>query len=218
MFSSFAFAQSENKEAFKIDEFGTLTECDLENRLERSFREFYSASNSKIQVIFYQSFNDSKREHLRKLRFVKRGIAFLREVFNPQISSESVEIVEAGYKKDFSVQLWIIPKGAEPPKLDLSVTLFDSFGLVSEKVWKSKFDKLQEEILSNPDKQVYLVTYGSKKEIDKSARHYLDYLVKVRILDLRKYTVVYGGFSKKQKTEIWIVPPGVEAPAPNPNR
>ena len=93
---------------------------------------------------------------------------------------------------------------------------FDEFGLIPEKVWKSKFDELLIKQNSKCEEQIFLFLYGNKKTLNKVGKKYLDYLVKTRVCDLdpRKIFIVFGGKRKKQWTEIWIVPLGANLPVP----
>ncbi|HRH46433.1 MAG TPA: hypothetical protein PKY82_32615 [Pyrinomonadaceae bacterium] len=93
---------------------------------------------------------------------------------------------------------------------------FDEFGLIPEKVWKSKFDELLIKQDSKCEEQIFLFLYGNKKTLNKVGKKYLDYLVKTRVCDLdpRKIFIVFGGKRKKQWTEIWIVPLGANLPVP----
>lgn len=212
--SSIVFAQTQEKpQATKIDEFGLLDGSGKE-RFQNYAVELANDPLATLSIINYRGFDTSSKALLFQLKKYERAIDFLR------IDRSRVTIVDGGYRKEFISEFWIVPNGAEPPEPSNSVIKYDEFGILPEKVWKNKFDKLLKQQSGNCNDKIYLINYGNKKTADKSAKKYLDYLAKSRECDLdpRRVVVTNGGFAKKQKTEVWIIPPGAETPTPNPNR
>lgn len=214
LFSSITFSQAQEKpKVIKIDEFGLLGGSGKE-RFQNYAVELANDPLATLTVINYRGFHNSSKELAIQLKKFDRALLFLR------IDRSRVTIVDGGYRKEFISEFWIVPQGAEPPKPSNNVTKFEEFGIVSEKVWKAKFDKLLKQQSGNCNNIIYLLHYGNKKTASKSAKKYLDYLAKSKDCDLNPGRIVItdGGFAKKQKTEVWIIPPGIEPPTPNPNK
>jgi hypothetical protein len=91
----------------------------------------------------------------------------------------------------------------------------DEFGKVSEKEWKSRFDKvLLNERDNYCENQIVIIIYAPTKTVQSLGKKYLAYTFRRECHNKSSGTVIYKGKSlKKQKTEIWIVPPGAEPPS-----
>ena len=91
----------------------------------------------------------------------------------------------------------------------------DEFGKVSEKEWKSRFNKVLLNRRDNScENQIQIIIYGRTKTVQNLGKKYLDYAVRRECHNnLGRISITKGKSLKKQKTEIWIVPPGSDPPS-----
>ena len=90
---------------------------------------------------------------------------------------------------------------------------FAEFGPMSQKDVKTKVDGLLKEMSKDRSCQGYIITYGSTKAIAARHRQITNSITFLR-LDPLRLTFVDGGFEKKVRTVMWIVPAGAEPPTP----
>lgn len=123
---------AQTDKATKIDEFGYL-DCDnLMMRVYHAFLESKKVENSKIYVIYYEG----KHLDLNSSVYDKKAGKYERKFLNPRrgdalrrandirdyltnysdFSDESLVFADGGYRNEFSLEIWILPKGAELPK------------------------------------------------------------------------------------------------------
>lgn len=78
-----------------------------------SFAEALRAEpDSRACLVYYYGLKDADRETVREL--LARAVAKLGEQFG--LKGDRVITVEGGYSPAPSVELWVVPRGAEPPK------------------------------------------------------------------------------------------------------
>lgn len=78
-----------------------------------SFAEALKAEpDSRACLVYYYGLKDADRETVRGL--LARAVAKLGEQFG--LKGDRVITVEGGYSPAPSVELWVVPRGAEPPK------------------------------------------------------------------------------------------------------
>lgn len=123
---------AQNKEAQKIDEFGYL-DCDnLSMHAFNAFQESKKIENSKIYIIYYEgkhldfdlfTWNEKLRKYDEKFLNPRRGDALRRasDIIDylknyPDFSKDSIVFADGGYREKFSLEVWIVPKGASLPK------------------------------------------------------------------------------------------------------
>jgi hypothetical protein len=111
------------------------------------------------------------------------------------------------------------PARPEAPK----AIKFAEFGDVGRKEFYPNLDRFREELIKNKTFTGWLVFYNSYRNtpFKQSAyytRHLVDkysrYLGSGDLYASRMFTL-QGGFLDKAKTELWLVPPGASAPAPD---
>lgn len=67
-----------------------------------------------------------------------------------------------------------------------------------------------------PDAQAFIIIYGARQVNQQLARA-RQFLVEKQGVDRNRIQLINGGYNKKSKTELWIVPTGATPPTPNPN-
>lgn len=113
LFGSMAFAQTqEPPKAIKIDEFGRLGECDLGARLDNLRIELMNNSTAKGIIIVYHGIDAYPSEYNlnQLLRQIKTQMTFR------SVDLSKIELIDGGFRKHISAELWIVPQGAEIPK------------------------------------------------------------------------------------------------------
>jgi hypothetical protein len=121
---------SQTKEARKVVEFGSLP-CGYFNPLMMTAYEDYKKStDSKLYVVFYEAKNEevfttNKKTNAEEKKIIKprRGNALNRAKEIPlfletayQVPAEKVVLIDGGFRENLEIEIWIVPKNAEPPK------------------------------------------------------------------------------------------------------
>lgn len=121
-----AFAQ---QEARKFDEMGQLYCDDAKSRLDFFAIQLQQEPGAKGYIIFYGGKDYLRGVYNRKAkRYVDvrllpvRGEAQLRiaplkdYLINSRGVEESkIEVIDGGYRQEFTIEFWIVPSGAKPP-------------------------------------------------------------------------------------------------------
>jgi hypothetical protein len=127
--SAAVFGQADT-ETRKIDEFGAIHCCDFGARMENA--AIYQRANpgSQIHLIFYNArklnwwrwnaklkkrepalVNPIRGEFGGFVRGVRQRAAFQK------FDMKTFVIINGGYRENLEVEVWIVPAGAQPPKL-----------------------------------------------------------------------------------------------------
>jgi len=109
-------------EARKFDEFGDVGCEDEKARLDNFANELQNNPDAQGYIIFYggKRRQSADRRHSR-LEFPRQGEAAARVArLKPYMSmrgidNERVLVINGGYRDLWAVELWIVPKGANPP-------------------------------------------------------------------------------------------------------
>ncbi len=122
----FIFSVSaQTKEARKIDEFGKIPCGDFDSRMDGHYQDYKNSLNSKIYVIFYEeqnhlTFTDKREEIIKNprrgnaLNRAKEIPLYLKTIY--KMPKDKVVLLNGGFRKDFELEIWIVPKNAELPK------------------------------------------------------------------------------------------------------
>lgn len=96
----------------KFDEYGMLY-CDDElARLDNYAIQLQLHSNAKGHVIVYGGRNDTWRNQIRdRLSRIKKYLTT-----NRRIDGRRIVLVNGGYRESFTVELWVVGEGEEPPE------------------------------------------------------------------------------------------------------
>ena len=123
MIVAHAHASTAPSEARKFDEFGDVCCEDEKARLDNFANELRNNPEAQGYIVFY----GGKRHHnptCHNLRLVlpRRGeaearVARLKPYINDtrDIEPNRIVVVDGGYRDQWAAELWIVPKGANPP-------------------------------------------------------------------------------------------------------
>ena len=96
----------------------------------------------------------------------------------------------------------------------------DDVGRASEEQLRAQFDMYFAELANNPQMQGYVIFYNGshalpgKHETSPYELYFTD-LIGFRGFDRSRITIVRGGFREYNHAEMWMLPPGAEAPKPH---
>ncbi|HEV8139338.1 MAG TPA: hypothetical protein VGP81_06165 [Pyrinomonadaceae bacterium] len=94
-------------------------------------------------------------------------------------------------------------------------TKFDEYGNIRFNDEKARLDNYAIALQNEPTAQGTIIAYGTcDEEGQKRAQRAKDYLVNTRGIDAGRIVVVDGGCMPELKVQLWIVPSGATAPAP----
>jgi hypothetical protein len=110
IFSTGVFAQAAITETQKIDEFGAIHCCDFGARVDYAAITQRANPGSQIYVVFY----DARNAVRGQFRGFVRGFK-MRALFQ-KVDMRDIVITNGGFRKRLTVEMWIVPPGAEPPK------------------------------------------------------------------------------------------------------
>ena len=113
----------------------------------------------------------------------------------------------------------VISVPTEVGKLPAAPTPFrcDEFEPGNRDQDKARLDNCVIQAQNTPDAQMYVIIYpgvDKRNPYDRTAKFYLDYMVKNRGMDPSRIKMVKGDPRAKTLTVIWVVPPGATPPAP----
>jgi len=189
-----------------FDEFGMAANGDIKARMDNFWANLANDPTAQGYIVNY----GSARDVARRETMIRSYIRFR------QIDAARTTFIRGGFLKEIRTQLWIVPSGAQPPPIMPTAEKVDEFGKLSAKNWKARFDEVLLKQENNCSNQIYIIIYAQEKIANSLGKKYLDYVVSKRGcgLDPRRVFVVRGKFFRKQRTEIWIVPPDAEPPTP----
>jgi hypothetical protein len=107
-----AEAVNQNYESRKIDEFGSLSECDLRSRLDAFLVELMEQPKAKGYIFYYQGENALPSE----IENPKRAERLYSNHINFRNFDANRIVLNSSYRKETATELWIVPENAEPPK------------------------------------------------------------------------------------------------------
>ena len=118
IFSLQIFAQ-DKAVALKFDEFDDAVEeylfaepISITQRIERFANQLKKTSNSKAYIIYYQSQISENSYAASNLAHSIKSILSYRK----GIDSEKIVLIDGGIREKRTIEFWIAPKNAEPPK------------------------------------------------------------------------------------------------------
>jgi hypothetical protein len=113
--------------------------------------------------------------------------------------------------------LLVTPLSAQEPEIKRAI-LYDEVGAMARCDLESRFKRFFQTLREKPDNQGYIINYGSAKTGESLIQHrerILTSLVAFRNYDRSRITLLRGGFRLEEATELWLIPPGADNPAPS---
>jgi hypothetical protein len=190
-------AQGETKktEAYKVDEAGIVTDCDLGMRVSVLKEQSGADPSSKIVFLIYKGITRKVTTNYSQIHLLRRKIE------NFELDKDRTIIQEAGFREKYMVEFWIVPEGAEMPKPTNVAEKIDEIGKQTDNFVNMK---LYGTHLQFPQSKIYLVNTGKLKERNYRTKQ-INRVINLNNLDSKKITIIDGGYSKNLKTEFWIL-------------
>lgn len=108
---------AESEKAEKVDEFGRAGECELSLHLDNFFVLLMKKETAKGVIIAYQGANTLPAHYdASTVRQYHNYIHFRN------FDASRIEIIDGGFRKAQSAELWIVPPGAQMPQPSETVT------------------------------------------------------------------------------------------------
>lgn len=221
--------------AVKFDEFGSLSHCNLTARLDNFAIEIQNAPQSKAYIIEYGP----------EITGNGRRILILLEDYLTNtrgLKADRIETIYGGRNNDPhepKIQLWVVPKGVQPPepeKYETNIGTFkgrfsdedsgDDFGLVLENedveemgpgIGRTTLASFAEMLHQQRDTVGYVVIYHGEDATPgawrRLAQNEIDILKSFKI-DAKRLKPVFGGHRKDTRIQLWILPNDAPAPVP----
>ena len=105
----------------KFDEFGDINCEDEYARLDNFAVQLQNEPSAQGYIIFYGGRRFRSRLPRVGEAAARAGRLKPYLVSRRGIPAERVVVINGGYRENFSVELWIVPPGAEPPKPSVEV-------------------------------------------------------------------------------------------------
>jgi hypothetical protein len=119
---------AQNKEVQKIEEFGATNCCDYRARMDNLFIEIDKSYDAKGYVFVYEG-NIEQRVYDKNGKYKEtkdvpseKGSAeelidyFKNHLLLRRFSPEKIVFINAGFREKYTVELWLVPNGVNPPK------------------------------------------------------------------------------------------------------
>ena len=234
----FCLAQTTSSETnpVKLDEYGDLSSDDEAARLDLFAARLFNQAKLRGQIVAYSGPRMLRGDYLRRIYGIHKYLTYSRG-----IEANRIAVVDAGYKEQFSTELWLLPEGAHPPTpvptipqpsvsisspyqfdeecLDCSpAVLLDLYGLNEGLQFYAeelrKYSAARGLIIVRPDKIV------SIRRALNEARQAKSLLIKRHGIDANRL-IVKSGRSRNDGTaiaEMWLVPAGAKFPTTTSNQ
>ena len=113
-----------SQEAEKVDEFGRISCDDYLARMDNAINEATNHPNSTVYILIYEGketrYNSRKKKDelvLPTIGSARAKIDSIKEYLSRRkISAENFSFVEAGFREEPAVEIWLVPKESLPPK------------------------------------------------------------------------------------------------------
>lgn len=92
---------------------------------------------------------------------------------------------------------------------------YDEYGDVSWISEEARLTNFATQLQEQTDAKGYLILYGPRR-IDQRLARVRKFLTEQRGIDSNRIVLINGGFNRKAKVELWLVPEGANPPKPNP--
>ena len=189
-----SFAQSgKTPKAILVDEFETATNGFVKMKMDSFFAEL--SNNPEAQAFVFNFGTD--REIARREKQLRNAIKFRK------YDASRLTFVKVGFREKIKTELWLVPPGQEPPKIESLPKLFDEFGKLNNGDIEARSDYFLAELQNHPGKKGYVVLTGSAKEVSRRERFMRIYILN-RGFDTSRINFVKDGYSDEIYTGLWI--------------
>lgn len=198
VFGSLCFAQGEspNREmpvAKKVAGFETAANGYVKMSMDSYFVELNSNPSAQGFIVNY----GLPRE------LSKRRLQIMNSIRFRKYDSSRITIVDGGFRPKIKTEFWLVPSGAEPPKLQNIAELFDELEKATIEDVKARTDFLFVKLNEDLSSQGYILNYGTEKQIALREK-LIKQEIAFRRYDSTRVIFVNAGTNKTIKTQFWI--------------
>ena len=203
LLTSFAFTQTpdDKPRASNFDEFANITNGDVKARLDSFFVGLMNAPSTQGLIINY----GSGKEIVRRETLIRNHIKFRR------FDAPRVTFINAGFSNEIRTEFWLVPQGAENPKLEPTAHKVEEFGSTGIEHIEAMLDSFFQGIEEFGKARIYFVNYGTARETTRRERLTQSF-IKFRKYDSSNIRFVKLAGKSGINTAIWIVPENAEVP------
>lgn len=197
--------QRAEKEAVLLDSFGRLPNGDLRGRLDVFLAEVavYREKGTRGVVVIY----GTVREVEARKRLFSNHMGFRG------FDTTLVSFRRGGNVSEFRTELWIVPNGADDPKLPPEAFIIDEVGNTTRAKFVALIKKVFREAANVSSHHIYIINYGTNAEIAVREK-WITREVGLGTSDRSRITMIKGGRKSGLRTVFWLAPPGAANPAP----
>ena len=189
-------------EAVLVDSFGRTTNGMIRSALDSFMTDLYRREKgARGVVVNYGTVNEVEA----RKRLISNHALFRN--FDKTLFS----YVQGGNVSEFRTDLWIVPKGAEGPKLPPEAFVVGEMGRASKAQLDAVIRKIFRTVVDNPSHRNYIINYGSTAEIVRREKVFTS-AINFRNFDRVRITLVRGGRKTGPRTVFWSIPPGAVNP------
>lgn len=200
MMISVAFAQTEETpQAFKVAEFERATNGYVKMQMDNFYTELNNNPTAQGYIINF----GTDREILIRERQIRNAINFRR------FDASRITIVRGGFRGIVKTEFWVVPAGADDPKIESSSKKVDEFGAVAGGELKARLDNYFIQLANDATAKGFIVNSGSTSRITARENQIKTYIA-LRKFDLSRITLIKDGTGNTIKTEFWIDSPKTE--------
>lgn len=222
-----AEGQSNDLSSRKVDSYGDISTDDEMAHLDNFELELRNTINAQAYIIVYSSREDPPG---KSRRYALRAKYYLTELRGTD--PKRIIAIDGGYRGDFIIELWIVPKGTRAPIPTPTVSkqsdandnlLYDEYGTGGEFVMPedggSRLDGFAEALKKEPRSWGCIIAYAQNGDdrmgMDwdlpgtslKAAQWGKTYLIKKYHFIPSRITAVDGGYSEGRRESLWIMRP-----------
>ncbi len=192
--SSFVFAQTEEKpKAYLSDEFETATNGYVKMKMDAVYTEL---NNNPTAQGYFINYGTPKDIAIREKQ-IKDAIRFRKN------DASRITLVNGGFREIVKSEFWLVPAGAENPKLEPTAKLIAESGRATMGETKAVIDSVYIELNKYLDYKGYIIISGFTAEV--SAREKLiRKAIYSRKHDLTRVKFIKNITKTKIKTEFWM--------------
>lgn len=210
LMSSAVFAQTEENSikgeapsAIKIEEFVNEPSGYVKMLTDNFLIKLQNEPTSQGYIISYG---------LNKL-IIERERFLRNYILMRGFDSKRITFITGGFNKEIKTEIWIAPKGADPPKLIPTAKVFAEIGRATNQKIKKLVEEFDNALTKERTSTGYIINYGRAADIAVRERQIRN-SINFRRYDAVRIVIVNGGKSETLKTVFWIVPQGAEPPIP----
>lgn len=231
--------QSSFKPAFKLKDVNEFGCCGIDLELSLLTEAIGKEPEARAHIIGYSGLGDPPGKLLRYLRYIEANLPNLISD-----KSHAISVINGGQRNRFTIEMWIVPKGASVPtpsgsasetnsdarsaykfdEAEASIMEYNkksylAFGLactLSYPEWEEFFRTLRDKPTLRGLIMIYVGHDDGVQYGSRIEKYLRAELKKVGAREEKELTMVNGGKREWSQIEIWLVPKGKPDPQPTP--